>query len=378
MSAEVFRTTFRAEPGGVWSAPGRVNLIGEHTDYNDGLVLPFAIGARTSVAATRRPDDLLRMRSAQQPAGDVAVRLSEVTPGEPAGWGSYVAGILWAARRSGHDVGGMDLVVDGRVPLGSGLSSSHALECAVAMSVNDLFDLGLGTRELALLTQLAENEFVGAPTGIMDQLVSLAGIEGHALYLDTRTLESRQVPFDPEAADLALVVIDTRVHHSVGDGSYANRRAACERAAKELGVASLRDVPPEDLDEQLAGLPPELLRRARHVVTEIDRVTHAVRALEAGDWAGLGRLMTASHESLRDDYEVSCPELDAAVASALASGALGARMTGAGFGGSAIALVPSNRVMLLTDAVKASFAARAWRRPAVFPVAPSSGARRDA
>ena len=377
MSATDFRAAYGAEPGGVWSAPGRVNVIGEHTDYNDGLVLPFAIDARTSVAAATRPDDLVRMRSAQQPSADVVVRVGDLAPGEPAGWGSYIAGIIWAARRDGHDIGGMDLLVDGRVPLGSGLSSSHALECAVAMAVNDLFGLGLGTRDLALLTQKAENDFVGAPTGLMDQLASLESIAGHALFLDIRTLESRQVPLDPAAAGLALLVLDTRVHHSLGDGSYGNRRAACERAAKELGVPSLRDVPLDGLDGRLAALPAELERRARHVVTEIDRVARAVEALEADDWEALGSLMTASHESLRDDYEVSCPELDTAVESALTSGALGARMTGGGFGGSAVALVPESRATSVADAVTAAFAANGWQRPVVFPVAPSAGARRD-
>ncbi|HEU4910745.1 MAG TPA: galactokinase [Actinomycetes bacterium] len=375
--SEAFGATYDAEPQGVWSAPGRVNLIGEHTDYNDGFVLPFAIAARTSVAASLRTDGVLRMRSVQQPAGDVAVSLDDLRPGRPDGWAAYVAGVVWAARESGHRVSGMDLLVDGRVPLGSGLSSSHALECAMAMAVSDLLGLDLGTAELALLSQRAENDFVGAPTGLMDQLASLQCTADHALFLDTRSLQAEQVPLDPSAAGLRLVVVDTRVHHSHGDGSYGNRRAACERAAKELGVASLRDVPADGLAARLGGLDDELRRRARHVVTENARVLEAVAALRARDWEQLGALMVASHRSLRDDYEVSCDELDTAVEVALDSGAPGARMTGGGFGGSAVALVPADVTATVGTVVAEAFADRGWAEPTVFEVTPSAGARRD-
>jgi galactokinase len=377
VSVADFRTTYRAEPAGLWSAPGRVNLIGEHTDYNDGFVLPFAIEARTRVAAAPRDDGLLRMRSAQQPAGDLAVSVEDLAPGAPDGWGSYVAGIVWAARESGHDVGGMDLLVDGRVPLGGGLSSSHALECAVALAVNDLYELGLDTRGLALVTQRAENDFVGAPTGLMDQLASLGCTAGHALFLDTRSLESEQVPLAPSDDGLTLLVVDTRVHHELADGSYADRRAACGRAAEQLGVGSLRDVSADGLDDRLADLPDELCRRARHVVRENERVQAAVTAVRERNWPALGELLGASHASLRDDYEVSCAELDAAVESAVTAGALGARMTGGGFGGSAVALVPDDRVTAVRTAVAGAFAARGWAAPRTFPVVPSAGARRE-
>ena len=377
MSVDDFRTTYRSEPAGLWSAPGRVNLIGEHTDYNDGFVLPFAIGARTRVAAAPREDGILRMRSAQQPAGDLAVPLADLAPGTPEGWGSYVAGVVWAARESGHDVGGMDLLVDGRVPLGGGLSSSHALECGVALAVNDIFGLGLGVQELALLTQRAENDFVGAPTGLMDQLASLACTTGHALFLDTRSLESEHVPLDPSDDGLALLVMDTRVHHALGDGSYANRRAACSEAADRLGVRSLRDVPADGLDRRLEDLPDELCRRARHVVRENERVLAAVDATRARDWAALGALLDGSHASLRDDYEVSCKELDTAVDAAVGAGALGARMTGGGFGGSAVALVPQERVTAVRTAVADAFAEAGWASPRTFEVTPSAGAGRD-
>ncbi|MBA2769627.1 MAG: galactokinase [Sporichthyaceae bacterium] len=375
--AEAFRMTYDVRPSGVWSAPGRVNLIGEHTDYNDGFVLPFAIAARTSVAAAPRDDDLLRMRSLQQPSGDASVTLDALEPGRPEGWASYVAGVVWAVREQGHEVRGADLVVDGRVPLGGGLSSSHALEVAVAIAVNDLFGLGLDTDALADLTRLAENKFVGAPTGLMDQLALLRGQAGHALFLDTRSLHAEQVPLDPAADGYALVVIDTKVHHSLGDGAYADRRAACERAAAQLGLGSLRDLALDGLAQRLAGLDDELCRRARHVVTENARVPAAVDALRSRDWAELGSLMNASHTSLRDDYEVSCDELDVAVEAARRAGAVAARMTGGGFGGSAIALAPARRMPALRSEVVSAFAAAGWPTPGVFEVAPSDGARRD-
>jgi galactokinase len=376
--ADAFAATYDTTPAGVWSAPGRVNLIGEHTDYNDGFVLPFAIAARTTVAAARRDDGVVRLRSVQQPTGDVSLNLADVRPGRPGGWAAYPSGVLWAAQQAGHEVGGLDVLVDGRVPLGSGLSSSHALECAVALAVSDLFGLGLDTTGLAHLTHRAENDFVGAPTGLMDQLASLRCTQGHALFLDTRSLESEQVPLDPAAASLRLLVADTRVHHSHGDGSYGDRRAACEKAAQELGVASLREIPPDGLEETLRGLDDELRRRARHVVTENARVVAAVAALRARDWAVLGELMAASHASLRDDYEVSCDELDVAVAAASAAGAVGARMTGGGFGGSAVLLAPERATAAVTSAVTEAFTHRGWTEPTVFEVTPSAGARRDA
>ncbi len=366
------------EPECVWSSPGRVNLIGEHTDYNDGFALPFAIAARAQVAAGRRDDGILRMRSVQLPDEDVAVPLDEIDPGRPTGWAAYVAGVVWAARRAGHPVGGLDLLVDSRVPLGSGLSSSHALECAVAAAATDLFGVAAGLDDLARLSLVAENDFVGAPTGMMDQLASLHCTEGHAIFLDNRSLAVEQVPLDVASAGLSLVVLDTRVHHDHAEGGYGDRRSSCERAATALGVRALRDVDPGSLDSMLARLPDdELRRRVRHVVTEDVRVVEAVAALRAGDWPALGRLMDASHESLRDDFEVSCEELDVAVAAARESGALGARMTGGGFGGSAIALVPAAREGAVGDTVTAAFADRGWQQPVVFPVTPSDGLRRD-
>ena len=379
VTSEDFVRTFDRHPAGVWSAPGRVNLIGEHTDYNDGFVLPFASDSRTTVAAAARDDGLVRLRSAQQPTGDVAVRVPDLATGSPGGWAAYAAGVVWAFREAGHDVPGLDLLVDGRVPLGAGLSSSAALECAVAMALDGILGLGLDADRLAVLAQRAENDFVGAPTGRMDQLASLRCTPGHAIFLDSRSLKVEQVPLDVASAGLRLLVANTRVNHDHAEGGYGERRAACERAAGLLGVTALRDVPADHLDAALARLPDdELRRRVRHVVTEDARVIEAVAALRTGGWTALGALMDASHASLRDDYEVSCEELDVAVAEARGAGALGARMTGGGFGGSAIALVPVDAVDAVAAAVTSAFADRGWTEPVVLEVSPSAGARRDA
>ena len=346
--SDAFTATYDDAPAGVWSAPGRVNLIGEHTDYNDGFVLPFAIEARTFVAARVRGDGVLRMRSVQKHTGDVSIDLADIEPGKPDGWAAYVAGVVWAAREAGHQVRGMDLLVDGRVPLGSGLSSSHALECAIALAMNDMFELGLDANSLGRLSYTAENDFVGAPTGMMDQLASLRCTAGNALFLDNRTLEAEQVPLDAEAAGLRLLAIDTRVRHGNADGAYGNRRAACEKAADLLGVDALRDIDVAGLhdaldrlgDDELAAAPATSCSRTRGSSTPSTRSG-------AADWPRVGALMTASHASLRDDYEVSCDELDTAVETAAACGALGARMTGGGFGGCAIALVPADATAAL-------------------------------
>jgi galactokinase len=377
-AGDSFTATYDDAPAGVWSAPGRVNLIGEHTDYNDGFVLPFAIEARTQVAARVRADGVLRMRSVQQHSGDVSIHLEDIEPGKPDGWAAYVAGVVWAARKAGHPVQGLDLLVDGRVPLGGGLSSSHALECAVALAMNDLFELGLDANSLGRLSYTAENDFVGAPTGMMDQLASLRCTAGHALFLDNRTLDAEQVPLDPVADGLCLLVVDTRVHHGHAGGEYGKRREACKKAAGLLGVVALRDIDVAGLDAALERLgDDELRRRTRHVVLENARVVDTVSALHDADWQQVGALMNASHASLRDDYEVSCDELDVAVEAAMGAGAVGARMTGGGFGGSMIALVPAGRVPAVRDGVTSAFHSRGWSDPAAFEVHPSAGAHRD-
>lgn len=368
-----------------WSAPGRVNLIGEHTDYNDGLVLPVALDRRTRVRAARRDDDLVEVTSAQT-GETVRVPLGTVGPGSPAGWSAYAVGVVWALARTGPGPAagerGLTLHVDSDVPLGAGLSSSAALECAVALAVDDLWGLGLGADDagrarLAEACVEAENVVAGAPTGGMDQAASLRCRPGHALLLDCRSGAVEHVPCDPAADGLALLVIDTRVQHALADGQYGARRAGCEAAAAALGVAALRDVHPEVLDAALARVDPDLRPLVRHVVTETERVRRAAAALRGRDWAALGELFVASHASLRDDYAVSCAELDLVVGTALEHGAAGARMTGGGFGGSAVVLVDRERVEPVTSAVEAAFASRGLRSPSVREVVPGGPAARE-
>jgi galactokinase len=373
--ADAFARRTGGDPEGVWAAPGRVNLIGEHTDYNDGFVLPAAIDRLVLAAAARRDGGRLRLWSLQE-EDPADLDLAAVGPGLVDGWAAYPAGVAWALGQEGVEVGGADLVVDGDVPAGSGLSSSAALECATATALAELHGADLDRRALARLARRAENEVVGVPSGVMDQMVAMLGRAGHALFLDTRSLEAEQVPVPLEAAGLRLVVIDTRAGHRLVDGAYADRRAACEAAAAALGVPALRDATPEQVEAAAAELGDPGLRRARHVVTENARVLAAVELLRAGQLDRLGPLLAASHASLRDDYEVSSPELDTAVEAALAAGAVGARMTGAGFGGSAVALVPTGRVDPVTGQVQAAFAAAGFAVPEVATVTPADGARR--
>ncbi|MFE9745762.1 galactokinase [Saccharothrix saharensis] len=367
-------------PEGVWSAPGRVNLIGEHTDYNDGFVLPFALPYRTAVAASPRDDGRLLVATVGddgtvQHASPVAV--ADLEPGAVGGWAAYPSGVAWVLRGEGV-VGGANLVIAGDVPAGAGLSSSHALECAVALALLGLAKRSVGDLpRVARWVQRAENEFVGAPTGLLDQTASLCCTQAHVLFLDVRSFEVEQVPFDASAHGLEVLVVDTRASHSHTDGGYGARRAGCERAASLLGVAALRDVTVEGLDGALDRLPGELRPLVRHVVTENERVLAAVGLLRAGRLAELGPLLDASHASLRDDYAVSAPELDVAVDAAKAAGALGARMVGGGFGGSAIALVPVERHDEVVRAVLAAFAERGWTTPRTFTAVPSAGAGQD-
>ena len=314
----------------------------------------------------------------QRAGEDATVSVDDLAPGQLTGWPTYVAGVVWAARRAGIDVPGLDVLVDGRVPPGSGLSSSHALECAVATALNDLLDAGQDRNALARLSQVTENDFVGAPTGMLDQMASLHAKRGHALFLDNRTLFVEQVPLDPASAGLRLVIVDTTVHHDNADGAYGERRATCERAASALGVPALRDVSLDHLADALERLPDDEARNCvRHVVTEDQRVLDSVAALRSGDWPALAAAMDASHASLRDDYRVSSAELDVAVETARDAGALGARMTGAGLGGSTISLVPEERVAGVRDAVIRAFGERGWAEPVVGETAPGDGARRD-
>ncbi|HEU4668471.1 MAG TPA: galactokinase [Arthrobacter sp.] len=373
-----FSREFGSAPDGIWQAPGRVNLIGEHTDYNEGFVLPFAIDRTARVAIKVRTDSSVRLLSTYGDQGLVSTALDSLEPGSAKGWTKYPLGVMWALKQRGIEVPGVDLLLDSNVPLGAGLSSSHAIECAVISALNDLTGAGLEAREMVLATQRAENEFVGAPTGIMDQSASLRGSEGHAVFLDCRDQNVRLVPFETQPADLVMLVIDTKVSHSHADGGYASRRASCELGAEVLGVKALRDVQVDDLEEASGLLDEVTFRRVRHVVTENDRVLHTVELLASQGPAAIGPLLDASHASMRDDFEISCPELDLAVDASRASGAIGARMTGGGFGGAAIALTPVALEQTVRDAVATAFADAGYKAPDIFTVWPAAGARRIA
>ncbi|GGT09378.1 MULTISPECIES: galactokinase [Streptomyces] len=374
---EGFRRVHGGSPEGVWAAPGRVNLIGEHTDYNDGFALPMALPQAVVVAARRRGDGLLRLHSAQGGAAATAVlRVEDLAPGATEGWARYPAGVVWALRERGLAVGGADVYLDSTVPAGAGLSSSAALECAVAVAYDELYGLGMARPELARAAQHAENAYAGVPCGVMDQMASVCCAGGHALHLDSRSLEVRQVPFDLAGHGLRLLVLDTRVKHDLADGAYAALRAGCERAARLLGLPALRDLDGAGLPAALTRLPGELVPLVRHVVTENARVGRAVAELAAGRPEALGPLLTEGHASLRDDYGASCAETDLAVAAAVAAGALGARMTGGGFGGSVIALVRAGEAADVAAAVAEAFAAAGRAAPAVLEAVPSPGARR--
>ncbi|MFE2088358.1 galactokinase [Streptomyces sp. NPDC059460] len=376
-----FTELYGTAPEGVWAAPGRVNLIGEYTDFNDGFVMPLALPHTARAAVARRTDGELRLHSTDVPGGVVQLRVDELAPHEGHGWAAYPAGVVWALREAGHRITGADIQLTSTVPTGAGLSSSAALEVVTALALNDLFGLGLSAPELAVLAQRAENAFVGVPCGVMDQMASACCVEGHALHLDTRDLTQRQIPFDLAAHGLQLLVVDTRVKHALGDGAYAERRAGCEAGARALGMGTLRDLPYEGLDAALdtlaeSGADESVVRYVRHVVSDNARVEQVIALLDAGEVRAAGPVLTAGHVSLRDDLRVSCPELDLVVSTANASGALGARMTGGGFGGSAIVLVDEADADAVTKSVLEAFTSHGYATPGVFPAVPSAGARR--
>lgn len=351
-----------------WAAPGRVNLIGEHVDYNDGFVLPFALPFITTARVTARSDEVVRVAS--QDVGEVEFATT-LAPGEVEDWAAYVGGVVWSLQQRGATVPGLDIALSSTVPLGAGLSSSAALTCSVASAINDECSLGLDAREVADVSRVAENEFVGVPTGTMDQLASMLCESDHLLLLDCRSMETWSIPFDPAAVGMTLLLIDSQARHSLVGSEYGDRRRDCEAAAGELGVDSLR----EATLEQVASLADDRLRRrASHVVSEIDRVQQVAAILGASSPADIGAYLTASHESMRDDFEISCEELDVLVDAALAGGALGARMTGGGFGGCAVVLCRTDDVEAVTSRVESAYEAHSWKRPTIWTPRPSQGA----
>ncbi len=385
-AAALFTELTGRTPEGIWSAPGRVNLIGEHTDYNDGFVLPFAIPHRTVAAVGVRDDGRIRVAStfSDEPVEVALDDLEDVFP-TPAGtsprvpeWAAYPLGVAWALRQAGATGPGLDIAIASDVPVGAGLSSSAAIEGATASALNDLWSAGLDRTALARIGRRAENEAVGAPTGIMDQMASMLGEPDSAIFLDCRSLEAVLVPVGIAEAGLAILVMDTAVTHAHSTGGYGERRASCEKGAAIMGVPSLRDVSVADLEKAEEVMDDVTFRRVRHVVTENQRVLDTVRVLREDGARAIGDLLVASHASMRDDFEISTPELDTAVETALAAGALGARMTGGGFGGAAIALIEQDAVQTVSDAVTAAFAASGYSAPVVFTVTPAAGAHRDA
>ena len=375
-AADHFKNEFGYEPTGVWSAPGRVNLIGEHTDYNEGFVLPLAIDRRTYAAVGTRSDQLARIASAF--TGEVVeFEISQIQRDKVSGWSAYPLGVAWSLIQAGATPQGFDLYVDSNVPVGAGLSSSAAIECSVALALNDLWESGFSREVLAKVGQRAENEIVGAPTGIMDQTASLFGQVDHAVFLDCRTLEAKPTPLALRENGLELLVMDTRVAHRLTDGGYAARRQSCEEAAQLVGVSSLRDLTAAILEESKHLLSEVAYKRARHVVTENERVIQTVELLSGSGPKSIGQLMVESHTSMRDDFQISISELDVAVETAMAEGAFGARMTGGGFGGAAIALIESAKVSNLTSVVLEKFRDQGFVKPEIFKVTADEGAKRE-
>ena len=368
---ELFAKGFGYPPEVVASAPGRVNLIGEHIDYSEGFVLPFAIDAVTKCAIAKRDDGKIRIISAQKKNEIIESNLEAIAAKEGSAWSRYIYGVIWAMEIET----GLDIYIDGKVPLGAGLSSSAALECSLATALNHLFHLEKTLPELARLTQRAENDYVGVPCGIMDQSISLMARAGYGLLLDCQDLSTRHIKIDFASSSLRLLIIDTQAHHALTDGGYAKRRESCEEVVKIFSIPSLRQLSMESLLAHKTKLSDIPFKRARHGVGEMLRVLDAVKALEAEDFEALGQLLNQSHNSLRDDYEVSCPELDLAVETALRSGALGARMVGGGFGGSAIALINERDAGVVSLAIEKAFAKSGFKAPRFFGSLPSDGAK---
>ena len=377
-TAEQFTQAYGRPPRWLAAAPGRVNVIGEHTDYNDGFVLPMAIDRYTVIAAAPAANgaNQIQLRSTAG-AGAVSVDLTQpVKPAPKGAWSNYPVGVIAGFLARGAHLGGFDALVHSTVPLGGGLSSSAALEVATATLLESITGRKLDPVEKALLCQKAEHDYAGMPCGIMDQFISVMGKENHLLLLDCRSRKPELVPMSDPAME--FLVINTNVKHELTGGEYAKRRAQCEQAAKTLGVASLRDATADMLERARGRMNETAFRRARHVISEIERTLQAAEAVRASNWPTLGQLMYASHSSLRDDYEVSCPELDAVVDIARAigpkGGVIGCRMTGGGFGGCAVALVRADKVDAISRRVAAEYEQRTKIEPASFVSRPAAGA----
>lgn len=386
--SEEFDKTFGYTPTGVWSAPGRVNLMGEHTDYNQGFVFPFAINKRTFAAVALRQDSLCRVASSFAP-GIQEINLLDISPESVRDWEAYPFGVAWALMNISPQLSekpgaahprnfkGFDIFIASEVPVGAGLSSSAALECSVGVALNELWDLGLNEAALAQAGHLAENQIVGVPSGIMDQTASMLGQEDHGIFLDCRSLEAQAIKLGFVENGLELLIIDTTVAHRHSSGGYSSRRNSCELGATLLGVSSLRDLTVDDLPRASKLLDDETFRRVHHIITENQRVLEVVDALQDRGPGAMAHLMYESHLSMRDNFEISIPELNTAVETALLFGALGARMTGGGFGGAAIALTPLEKVSAVMTAVKNEFEVLGYAQPNIFTVSASFGARRE-
>jgi len=364
----------------VWFAPGRANLMGEHTDYNKGLVLPFALAQGVTATAVGRPDGLLVLRSKQVPDEPVTVSVDSLAPGSVTGWGAYPAGVAWALAAAGYPVPGASIDIDSDLPVGAGVSSSAALECSTALALCALAGVEVPRRELAAIAKRAENEFVGAPTGIIDQSAAMLCRAGHAMLLDCDTLAVTHVPFPAGQDGVIALIIDTRVTHALVDGEYGRRRTECEEAARLLGTPWLGALADVAVTERLSD--PVLRRRARHVISDSARARAIASALQAsvasGTYRYIGQLLTEGHASLRDDFEVSWPQADFAVQVAIGAGAFGAKMIGGGFGGSVLALVPADRLSAARAALTEAFSQRGWTPPEFLNAVPSAAARRIA
>jgi galactokinase len=355
-----------------YAAPGRINLIGEHTDYNLGFALPIALPQRTVATFTTTDDDAITVVSDRADA-PVRVRIGTV-PGEVAGWAAYVAGVIWALRQGGHPVSGGAMSITSDVHMGSGLSSSAALECAALGAITTAAGVRIDAKEQARLAQRAENEYVGAPTGLLDQLAALFGREATAVLIDFAGLTVTPVVFDPAAAGVTLLLIDSRQRHSHAGGDYAARRASCERAAADLSASSLREAADRGPVDLSAVRDPVDARRARHVLTENQRVIDCVAALSSSDYSEAGRIFTASHASMRDDFGITTERIDLIADTAVRAGALGARMTGGGFGGCVIALVPHERADAVGEAVQRAVVDAGFEQPVVTRTRAAAGA----